>query len=79
MTSAWWIMKSKTHTTQYVMCKTEVNLERGGPGIKEIVDSTQVNSIFEILEVRYMADLRNGVGGHRVPEGQIITSSEFTE
>lgn len=69
-------MKSKAHTTQYVMCKTEVNLERGGQGIKEIVDSTQVNSR-EILEVRYMADLQNGVGGHGVPEVQIITSSEF--
>lgn len=70
------MMKSKTHATQYVMCKTEVNLERGGQGIKEIVDSTQVNGR-EILEVRYRADLQNGVGGHRVPEVQTITLSEF--
>lgn len=66
MTSAQWVMRVRhipLHDTQ----NREVNSERGGQGIQEMVDPTHVSSR-EIPEVRCMANLQNGIGGHRVPE-----------
>lgn len=66
MTSAQWVKRVRhipLHDTQ----NREVNLERGGQGIQEMVDPTHVSSR-EISEVRCMANLQNGVGGRRVPE-----------